>query len=151
MNFGEAFEAALQGARITAPGWNGKGMWFSAQAGDVAQGLAEPPFLPVYIGPALGVNRPHLYLHDAQGHHVPWLPSMTDLFRTDYELAPGFYGEPVRAWGCAAIEIGRRGAAVLMGSGPPDEDNKGDGYDGGPYSDDANADWSWARWVYLPA
>lgn len=147
MNFGDAFKAAINGARITAPGWNGKGMWFAAEAGDMAPGLAQAPLLPVHVGPALGVRRPYLYLRDAQGHHVPWCPSMTDLFRDDYDLAPGFYGEPVRAWGLIAIEVGTVEGAVLTGSGPPDEAKN---YDGDAFSDDASADWSWARWVYLP-
>jgi len=147
MNIGEAIGAAVRGARITTGAWNGKGMWFAAEAGDVAHGLPTPPLLPVYVGPALGVARPYLYLRDAQGHRVPWLPSMTDLFRDDYELAPGFVGEPVRAWGLDAIELGRKEGAVLLGSGPPNED---DNYDGDEFSDQASADWSWARWVYLP-
>ena len=148
MKIGEAIEAAIGGARITAPGWNGKDMWFAVEAGDVPAGRPAPPLLPVYTGPGLGEARPYLYLHDAQGHRVPWLPSMSDLFRDDYELAPGFCGEPVRAWGLTALAIAKTEGLVLTGSGPPDDNFE---YDGDSYSDDAGYDWTWARWIYLPA
>jgi hypothetical protein len=134
--FGEALRLAIRGAAITSPGWNGKGTWWAVRAGDALSG--EP--LPVYTGPDLGVCRPYLYMRDAQGHEVPWTPSHTDLFRTDYELAPDGVGDPVRAWGLDAIEIAEREGLLLCG-----QDDDGD-----ELVDLSAEDARDLRWVWLP-
>jgi hypothetical protein len=144
MKFGQAFDLAVDGARITARGWNGKGMWFAVEPGDppAADPPIVPPVFPLYTGPDLGVRRPHLYLSDAQGHRVPWTPSQTDLFRDDYELAPGFWDEPVAAWGGDAVARARETGALLVMTGD----------DGDPYPDGTPEDVEEVRprWVYVP-
>lgn len=70
MNFGQAFEALKSGKRVVRSGWNGKGQYVEMQVPDAHSKMSQP----------------YLYLKNAQGGLVPWLPSQGDLFGEDWEI-----------------------------------------------------------------
>jgi len=73
MNFSEAFLEAKKGERITRSGWNGKGLFVTAQFPDEHSKMGNPY---LYIdATALG------------GKLNPWVPSQTDLFAEDWSIA----------------------------------------------------------------
>lgn len=141
MEFGDAFRLAKRGARITSPSWNGKGMWFGVNPGDAPPGMADPPLIPPYTGPELGMQRPSLFLRDATGRESPWVPNMIDLFKDDWELAPGPHGEPVRAWGLDALEVAEREGLYCEGIDA----------DGDCFEEHEPGDRSGVRWIYVRA
>lgn len=67
-DIGWAVERMREGKHVRRAGWNGKGMWLAYVRQDL-------PWLP------------YVQMRTAQGHHVPWLCSQTDLLATDWELA----------------------------------------------------------------
>lgn len=68
MNFQDALAAAKNGHKIAREGWNGKGQNVSAQFPDEHSMMTAP----------------YLYLFNAQGGFVPWVPSQGDLFAEDW-------------------------------------------------------------------
>lgn len=56
--------------RIARRGWNGKGQYVSFQAPDSGSANTEP----------------YLWLKNAQGGRVPWVPSQGDIFAWDWEI-----------------------------------------------------------------
>jgi hypothetical protein len=71
-SFSDALHALKCGQRITRRGWNGGGMWVSAQYPDK--------------GSKMGV--PYAYLKNVNNELVPWLPSQGDLFAEDWAILP---------------------------------------------------------------
>ena len=140
MNLGDMQRALIAGARITSPSWNGSNMYLYALPGDLPIGPPRPRALPVYVGPELGFTGPSVMLRDAKQRHYPWTLSQADFFRDDWQLAPGFWGEPVRAWGIDAVEIAKREKLLLTCLDRNEE----------PYTDQAPRIPKWMRWVYLP-
>lgn len=65
-------QAMHSGARITRAGWNAAGQWVAAQRPDAHSKMSAP----------------YLYLKNAQGRLVPWLPSQGDLFAEDWAVLP---------------------------------------------------------------
>lgn len=69
---GVTFSSALvwlkDGNKAAREGWNGKGQFVQAQFPDENSKM----------------QMPYLYLHNAQGQLVPWLPSQGDLFGEDW-------------------------------------------------------------------
>jgi glutamate synthase domain-containing protein 1 len=71
MIFGEAIEAMKhRGARMQRAGWNGRGMWIAIQTPDEHSKM----------------QRPYIYMSDAQGLLVPWLASQTDILSDDWQV-----------------------------------------------------------------
>lgn len=70
MDFSEALRAAKAGMRVARSGWNGKGMWVSAQFPDRDSKM----------------TRAYLFIQDANGDFGPWTPSSTDLFVEDWVI-----------------------------------------------------------------
>lgn len=66
--FEEALDLLKQGRRVARAGWNGKGLSVSAQFPDVASKM----------------TRTYLVMHPSPVDAVPWLPSMTDVFASDW-------------------------------------------------------------------
>ncbi|MFE6284341.1 DUF2829 domain-containing protein [Streptomyces sp. NPDC057877] len=89
MDFGEALKALKEGARVTRPGWNGKGMYVVHQKG-------YPDGIPINANTAQAtgipegtvcVFRPYLMMRTADGSFVPWVISQTDALADDWERA----------------------------------------------------------------
>lgn len=70
MTFGQAIEALRRGERTARKGWNGKNMWLALQVPDEHSKM----------------QRPYIYMSDAQGLLVPWLASQTDMLAEDWEV-----------------------------------------------------------------
>ena len=63
-SFSAALELLKLGRKIAALTWNGKNQWVAAQYPDEHSKM----------------QCPYLYLHNAQGKLIPWVPSQGDLF-----------------------------------------------------------------------
>lgn len=70
MDFSAALKALKTKAKVAREGWNGKGQWAHMQVPDEHSKMRVP----------------YLYLCNAQGHLVPWLPSQGDLFADDWQV-----------------------------------------------------------------
>ncbi len=70
MNFGKAIENLKLGNRVSREGWNGKNMWLALQVPDTHSKM----------------QRPYIYMSDAQGLLVPWLASQTDVLAEDWGI-----------------------------------------------------------------
>lgn len=68
MKIGQAIEEMESGNCVAREGWYGKGMWLALQVPDAHSKM----------------QRPYIYMRDAQGLLVPWLASQTDLLADDY-------------------------------------------------------------------
>lgn len=73
MNIGGAVEAMQEGAKVSRPGWNGKGMWIA---------IHEPKA-------KARMTQPYVYMKTAQGDYIPWLCSQADLLADDWEIVSG--------------------------------------------------------------
>ena len=69
-NFSWALHWLKDGQKVSRTGWNGKGQWVAAQFPDDHSKM----------------QLPYLYLHNAQGKLVPWVPSTGDLFAEDWAI-----------------------------------------------------------------
>ena len=89
MNFSRALEMLQLGHHLTRLGWNGMGQFVVYQKGypegincnkqtAEAWGLAEGDLFKVL---------PYLQIQLVNGNHAMWVPSITDLLATDWELA----------------------------------------------------------------
>lgn len=106
MTFGDAIEAIKAGQRVRRAGWNGKGMFVSAQYGGIAitgrgdlsvaidgderkeliNGVRRELFNMTDVGTV--TRMPCMMLRAADGSIVPgWLASQTDMFAEDWEIA----------------------------------------------------------------
>lgn len=68
MDFGEALSKLRDGERVSRTGWNGVGMYVALQTPDDHSKM----------------ELPYLYIFTAQGQHVPWVASHSDLLGTDW-------------------------------------------------------------------
>ena len=68
MGFSEALHNIKIGKRLARSGWNGKGMWI------------------YLVVPHDEFNAPYIMMKAADGWHVPWLASQTDLLAVDWEV-----------------------------------------------------------------
>ena len=71
-SFGYAIDAAKGQHRIMRAGWDGPGQYVCAQYPDKMSKMTAP----------------YLYLGNAQGEIVPWVPSQDDLFANDWAILP---------------------------------------------------------------
>jgi len=67
-DFSQALLALKAGARLARSGWNAKNQWVAAQFPDENSKM----------------QCPYLYLKNAQDKLVPWVPSIGDIFATDW-------------------------------------------------------------------
>lgn len=71
-DFSEALYALKTGHRITRKGWNAAGAWAAAQYPDKGSKM----------------SRPYMYLKTADNELVPWVPSVSDIFASDWAVLP---------------------------------------------------------------
>ena len=71
-NFADALMSAMDGKRATRAGWNAAGQYVAMQIPDKGSKMSQP----------------YLYLKNAQNEMVPWVPSQSDLFASDWAILP---------------------------------------------------------------
>jgi hypothetical protein len=71
MEFSTALAALKNGDKLTRTGWNGVGLFVELQRPDEHSKMSTP----------------YLFITNAQGGRVPWVPSQTDLMAEDWQLA----------------------------------------------------------------
>ena len=69
-DFGFALYQLRDNKKVARRGWNGNGMWLGLQTPDTHSKM----------------QRPYIYMSDAQGKLVPWLASQTDMLAEDWEV-----------------------------------------------------------------
>lgn len=79
MDFGRALAALRAGARVSRPGWNGKGFWIVLQVPD-ANSKMTLPYIYIEYPPN---PAHHVY---PNGCRVPWLASQADMLAMDWEI-----------------------------------------------------------------
>lgn len=87
MDFGAALGLLKNGARVTRPGWNGRGMWLVlVPASDIIVSAGRPlgDAAPELIGNKVRYQA-HIDMRTAQGTIVPWLASQSDLLADDWQ------------------------------------------------------------------
>ncbi len=72
---GWAVKQAVDGQKVRRPGWNGNGMWMTAQMPDENSKMTHPYLVMHIPGCEEGLRL------------LPWQPAQVDLFATDWELA----------------------------------------------------------------
>lgn len=72
MTFSGALIHLKAGSCLTRTGWNARGQKVQMQLPDAHSKMGVP----------------YLYLTNAQGKNVPWVPSQGDLFAEDWQVVP---------------------------------------------------------------
>lgn len=86
LSFSAALQALKDGRKVGRAGWNGKGMWLYLVPGSTFQ-VSEGRPLATHLPVGETVNyHAHVDMKTAQGTHVPWLCSQTDLLADDWEI-----------------------------------------------------------------
>lgn len=85
LSFGEALLMLKHGERVARLGWNGKGMFLYLVLGSVFV-VNREPLLGVYPEGTTVEYLPHIDMRTADGKHVPWLASQTDLLAEDWVI-----------------------------------------------------------------
>jgi hypothetical protein len=85
MDFSEALQCLKAGALLQCEGWNGKGMFVYLVAGSTFKST-RPPLDFIYPAGTEVTYLPHVDLRTADGKHVPWLVSQTDLLADDWRM-----------------------------------------------------------------
>ncbi len=85
MDFGAAIRALKNGARVTRPGWNGKGMFLYLVRGSTFE-VNRAPLLGIYPEGTVIRYNAHIDMRTADGSCVPWLASQTDVLAEDWEV-----------------------------------------------------------------
>jgi hypothetical protein len=89
MDFGQALAALKNGSKVAREGWNGPDQFVALQAG-------YPDGIPINANTAQATGipvgtvcrfRPYLMLQTADGSHVPWAPSVSDVLAEDWRTA----------------------------------------------------------------
>jgi hypothetical protein len=84
LTFEQALSALKANKRVCRQGWNGKGMFLYLVPGSTFQ-VSEGRQLAAHIPVGTTVNyHAHIDMKTAQGDHVPWLASQTDLLANDW-------------------------------------------------------------------
>jgi hypothetical protein len=85
MNFSEALYHIKAGGRFQRAGWNGKGMYIYLVQGSTFKVKRSP--LDEFYKPDEEVTYlPHVDMRTADGKHVPWLCSQTDMLADDWDV-----------------------------------------------------------------
>lgn len=87
LTFGDALEAAMQGAKITREGWNGKGMWIMFVPGSPHKMPGEgTPYAKHLPKEPFCING-HFDMKTADGSMlVGWTPSTLDMLGRDWKI-----------------------------------------------------------------
>lgn len=89
MNFSEALDLLKQGSKLQREGWNGKGQFVVMQKG-------YPEGIPANKNTReawdlkegeLFVVEPYLQIRTTRNSHAMWVPSISDLFAEDWQVA----------------------------------------------------------------
>ena len=83
MGFGEALQALRTGGRVYRHGWNGIGMYLYLVPGSRFE-VNRAPLLGIYEAGTEIDYLPHIDMRCADGAHVPWLASQTDILAGDW-------------------------------------------------------------------
>lgn len=83
--FGEALRYLKAGRRVARSGWNGKGMFIYLVQGSSFT-VNRLPLSEFYAEGTVVNYLPHLDMRTADGAHVPWLASQTDVLAEDWIL-----------------------------------------------------------------
>jgi hypothetical protein len=81
MNFGQALELFKEGKSVTRKGWNGKGLYVTAQIPDSFSKMTRPYLFMTC--PKGSTN--HFGQQERDFERIPWIPSQTDIFAEDWE------------------------------------------------------------------
>lgn len=73
-NFATAITLIKSGMKVARQGWNGQGMFITAQFPDTNSKM----------------QRPYIYMSPVDGYLVPWVASQTDLLAEDWYLINEF-------------------------------------------------------------
>lgn len=84
MRFSHALDMILAGARMQRAGWNGKGMYVYYVPGSRFT-TPRPPLDQFYKPGEMIEYSSHIDMKTADGKHVPWLCSQTDMLAGDWE------------------------------------------------------------------
>lgn len=84
MDFGGALRSLKQGEKLRRRGWNGRDMFIYLVPGSVFE-VNRPPLLGIYPLGRVIRYKPHIDMCTAEGEHVPWLASQTDILADDWE------------------------------------------------------------------
>jgi len=89
MDFGTALKQLMKGIPMTRLGWNGKGLRVVYQ-----KAYPEGINCNKQTAEAWGLNegdlfkcQPYLQINTVDGSHAMWVPSITDIFATDWTYA----------------------------------------------------------------
>lgn len=85
MNFGEALNYLKMGRTVARRGWNGKGMFLYLVPGSLFE-VNRAPLLGIYPKGIPIDYRSHIDMKTADGSHVPWVASQTDILAEDWEI-----------------------------------------------------------------
>lgn len=86
MNFSQALEALKENKKVSREGWNGKNMFIYLVPGSTFQ-VSEGRPLAAHLPIGTTVNyHAHIDMKTANGDHVPWLCSQTDLLSEDWGI-----------------------------------------------------------------
>ena len=83
MDFSEALTLLKKGHLVAREGWNGKNMFLYFVPGSTFQ-VNRPPLSVIYKEGTEVMSRPHIDMRTADGEHVPWLASQSDLLCDDW-------------------------------------------------------------------
>lgn len=86
LSFGDAISALKHGHKVARKGWNGKGMFLTAQAGSIVNGTQmRNKHLKEYYGDKDVTIMPHIDMKAADDSLVVgWLASQTDMLAHDW-------------------------------------------------------------------
>jgi hypothetical protein len=80
-----ALAAIKDGKRVMRSGWNGKGMFIYLVNGSKFEVTRDPLNKFYEVGTTVEYL-PHIDMKTADGKHVPWLASQTDILANDWEI-----------------------------------------------------------------
>lgn len=85
LSFGEALSAMEDGENVAREGWNGKGMFiYHVRDGEAGSNIMQGDGTPE---PYRDYDQ-HIVMFTADGKHVPWLCSQTDMLANDWCIVP---------------------------------------------------------------
>lgn len=85
MDFGDALRALESGCCVAREGWNGKDMFLYYVPGSVFT-VNKVPLKGIYPDGSVVTYHAHIDMRTAQGEHVPWLCSQTDMLAKDWTI-----------------------------------------------------------------
>lgn len=85
MTFGEALELLKEGQRVQRIGWKGKDMFLYLVRGTQFE-VNRAPLDGIYPKGTMVRYLPHIDMRTADGDHVPWLASQSDILGDDWQI-----------------------------------------------------------------